>query len=152
VYRSLESLKAVAIVDGCVLLAFFPVFLHKNTNHSEKTDHQQITPSTYRNCTSCSTSWRRYSVCSRTDYKTARSANPRSNMNPYATSPHPLSVLANDRSPDTPGTYESDSGIILRRVRGTPIFVHFSLSHSSFFLSCRCKPTQSNSPIRWYAR
>ena len=54
VYRSLESLKAMAIVDGCVaFLIIFPthVFFYINTDHLEKTGHQQTTPSTHRNCT-----------------------------------------------------------------------------------------------------
>jgi len=65
---------------------FFSVSL--NTNRSEKTGHPQTTPSTYRNCISYSTSWRRYSPCSQTGYKMGRSPDPRSNMNPYVDSAH----------------------------------------------------------------
>ena len=70
----------------CHLLLSFPCL--QNINHSKKTGHQQTTPSMYRNYISYLTSWRHCSTCSWTNYKAAHSADPRSNMNSYATFPH----------------------------------------------------------------
>lgn len=153
-YRSLESLKAPAIINGCVT-CYFLSHVFKILIIPKKTGHQQTTPSMYCNYISYLTSWRHCSTCSWTNYKAAHSADPCLNMNSYATFPHTCLFLQMIEVPLPQNLWKwfwNHTSPCYRPV-STSTYFHLLL----FFFDCvGCRPTQSNTPIcrciRWQCR